>query len=312
MSATTLPRQAGRERSDRSYRHGRWMVDVILYLLVFAALVILLLPIAWMLSTSLKPLADVFSYPPRWIPAHPTLASYRAELNPTLGTYFLNSLIVGLCSAVVATLTGALAAYGLARLRFRANTAILMFFMASLAFPIPLLMISMYILFVKLHLLNTYASLIIGHTVVTLPVAVWLLKSFFDQLPSEIEEAAFVDGASPAYTFFRIVMPMAKPALDRLGHLRLRDVLERASLRADLHLLERHAAAAGRHQHVVPDRVRGRLVGHDGPRDHRLDPDLSSLSLLPAGVHAGSHGGRRQRVSRCRAGPGHDNEEAEQ
>jgi ABC-type glycerol-3-phosphate transport system permease component len=213
MGATTLPGTAGGQRSDRSYRLGRWMVDAILYLLVFLALVILLLPIAWMLSTSFKPLADVFHYPPRWIPAHPTLANYWNELNPTLGTYFLNSIIVGLCSAVVATLTGALAAYGLARLRFRANTAILMFFMASLAFPIPLLMISMYILFVKLHLLNTYASLIIGHTVVTLPVAVWLLKSFFDQLPAEIEEAAFVDGASPAYTFFRIVMPMAKPAL---------------------------------------------------------------------------------------------------
>ena len=213
MSATTLPRAAGRERSDRSYRLGRWMVDGILYLLVFASLVILLLPIAWMLSTSLKPLADVFNYPPRWIPAHPTLASYRAQLNPTLGTYFLNSVIVGLCSAVLATLAGALAAYGLARLRFRANTAILMFFMASLAFPIPLLMISMYILFVKLHLLNTYAALIIGHTVMTLPVAVWLLKSFFDQLPPEIEEAAYVDGASPAYTLFRIVLPMARPAL---------------------------------------------------------------------------------------------------
>ncbi len=213
MSATFLDRPSAQARSDRSYRMGRWMVDGVLYLLVLAALVILLLPIAWMLSTSFKPLADVFKYPPRWIPAHPTLANYISEMNPTLGTYFLNSLIIGLCSAVLATLTGALAAYGLARLRFRANTTILMLFMASLAFPIPLLMISMYILFVKLHLLNTYAALVIGHTVVTLPVAVWLLKSFFDQLPHEIEEAAYVDGASPAYTFFRIVMPMAKPAL---------------------------------------------------------------------------------------------------
>ena len=185
----------------------------VLYGLVFASLTILLLPIAWMLSTSFKPLADVFQYPPRWIPEHPTLESYRTQFNAVLGTYFLNSVIIGICSAMLSTFAGALAAYGIARFRFRGNSAILMFFMASLAFPIPLLMISMYLLFVHLHMLNTYAALIIGHTVITLPVAVWLLKSFFDQLPVEVEEAAYVDGASPLYTLFRIVLPMARPAL---------------------------------------------------------------------------------------------------
>jgi multiple sugar transport system permease protein len=184
-----------------------------LYCLVFTSLVILLLPIAWMLSTSFKPLEEVFQYPPVWIPEHPTIEPYRAQFNSLLGTFFLNSVIVGALSAVLATGAGALAAYGIARFRFRGNSAVLMFFMASLAFPIPLLMISMYILFVQLHILNTYLALVIGHTVVTLPVAVWLLKNFFDQLPVEVEEAAYVDGAGPLYTLVRIVLPMAKPAL---------------------------------------------------------------------------------------------------
>ena len=111
----------------------------------------------------------------------------------------------------------------------------MMFFMASLAFPIPLLMLSMYIMFVQLALIDTYAALIIGHTVITLPVTVWLLKNFFEQLPVEVEEAAYVDGASPAYTLFRIVLPMARPALDAVRDLRVRDVVERAAVRPDLH-----------------------------------------------------------------------------
>lgn len=200
-------------RDERYYRWSRILGQVALYGLVLASLTILLLPIAWMLSTSFKPLADVFRYPPQWIPEHPTLESYRAQFNTVLGTYFFNSTVIGVCSALLSTFAGALAAYGIARFHFRGNSAILMFFMASLAFPIPLLMISMYILFVNLHMLNTYAALIIGHTVITMPVAVWLLKSFFDQLPVEVEEAAYVDGASPLYTLFRIVLPMAKPAL---------------------------------------------------------------------------------------------------
>jgi ABC-type glycerol-3-phosphate transport system permease component len=204
---------APRMRGELSYRISRILGNVVLYGLVFASLTILLMPIAWMLSTSFKPLADVFQYPPRWIPEHPTLESYRTQFNAVLGTYFFNSVVIGICSALLSTFAGALAAYGIARFRFRGNSAILMFFMASLAFPIPLLMISMYLLFVNLHMLNTYAALVIGHTVITLPVAVWLLKSFFDQLPVEVEEAAYVDGASPLYTLFRIVLPMARPAL---------------------------------------------------------------------------------------------------
>ncbi len=78
-----------------------------------------------------------------------------------------------------------------------ASNAILMFFMASLAFPIPLLMISMYLMFVQLRPPQHLSGLVIGHTVITLPVCVWLLKNFFDQLPVEVEEAAYVDGAEP-------------------------------------------------------------------------------------------------------------------
>ena len=215
MSVQTvqLARHRAPYRGDRYYVWSRRLGTFWLYCLVLASLAILLLPIVWMISTSLKPLEDVFRYPPQFIPERITIDGYRAQLDPLLGTYFLNSVIVGLGSALLSTFAGAFAGYGLARYRFTGNSLILMLFMASLAFPIPLLMISMYMLFVELRLLDTYWALILGHTAITLPVAVWLLKSFFDQLPIEVEEAAYVDGASPAYTLFHIVLPMARPAM---------------------------------------------------------------------------------------------------
>lgn len=216
MSARAASLPVGRRRAhkgDRYYVWSRRLASFWLHLLVIASLVILLLPIAWMISTSLKPLEDVFQYPPRWIPDRVTVDGYVTQANPLLGRYFLNSVITGLGAALLSTLAGAFAGYGLARYRFTGNSFILMLFMASLAFPIPLLMISMYILFVELRLLDTYWALILGHTAITLPVAVWLLKNFFDQLPIEVEEAAYVDGASPLYTLFHIVLPMARPAL---------------------------------------------------------------------------------------------------
>ena len=184
-----------------------------MYVVVIAAFAVLMIPIAWMISTSFKPVADVFEIPPRWIPTRITLENFHSQFNDILRRIFLNSLIVGAASAALATFTGALAAYALARFRFWGNSAILLFFLASMAFPIPLIMISMYILFVKVGLLDTYAALVLGHTVITLPVAVWLLKNFFETLPIEVEEAAFVEGAGPFYTLFFIVLPMSKPAI---------------------------------------------------------------------------------------------------
>ena len=184
-----------------------------LHALVIVSLAILMIPIAWMVSTSLKPTEDVFEIPPRWIPARITLENFSSQFNDVLRRIFFNSLVVGVASAALATFTGALCAYALARFRFWANTGVLLFFLASMAFPIPLIMISMYVLFVKVGLLDTYGALVLGHTVITLPVAVWLLKNFFETLPIEVEEAAFVEGAGPLYTLFFIVLPMARPAM---------------------------------------------------------------------------------------------------
>lgn len=207
------------ENSDSYFEDGnhvnyrRFLSQLITYALIVTVIITLLIPIFWMFSTAFKPLEDAFAVPPKLIPAQPTFANFRLQLKPILLHYFFNSFIVGISSAILATSMGAFAAYGLSRFRFRGNEGISLFFLGSMAFPIPLLMISMYILFVRLGLLNNYTAVVIGHSVITLPVAVWLLKGYFDTLPVEVEEAAYIDGASPIVTLILIVIPMAKPAI---------------------------------------------------------------------------------------------------
>lgn len=187
--------------------------NAVIYVALLISIAVLLLPIVWTISTSFKPLDQVFDYPPRIVPREITGEGYLNVFNPMLSRFFMNSIVVGAVSALLSTVVGAMTAYAIARFRFAGNDYIMLFFMATLAFPIPMIMVSTYIMFAKIGLLNTYMAMVLGHVVITLPVTVWLLKSFFDQLPSEVEEAAIIDGAGPWYTLFRIVMPMAKPAM---------------------------------------------------------------------------------------------------
>ncbi|MFO7320376.1 MAG: carbohydrate ABC transporter permease [Chloroflexota bacterium] len=186
---------------------------ILLYVAILFSLIAMLFPIGWMLSTAFKPASEVFAFPPTWIPANPTFEAFRGAITGPLARFFLNSFIVAAGTTLLATFSGALAAYALSRFPFRGSQSLLLFFLASLAFPLPLLMISMYMMFAQLRLLNSFWALIIGHTVITLPIVVWLLKSFFDTLPREVEEAAYIDGAGPFHTLIRIVFPMSRPGL---------------------------------------------------------------------------------------------------
>lgn len=185
----------------------------LVYIVICGFVMCMLIPVGWMVSTSFKPLKDVFRIPPRWIPEAPTLQNYASQFNELLGTLTFNSLVVATGAAFVSTLIGAMTAYAISRFRFPGSQLVMLFFLGSLAFPVPLIMISLYSMFASAGLLNTYAGLILGHVAMTVPVSVWLLKNFLDQLPREVEEAAYVDGASLFKTFVFIVLPMARPAL---------------------------------------------------------------------------------------------------
>ncbi len=213
MSAATAARRYVADGFRRRTLGQPWPVRLLLYLSAAVSLVILLSPVLWIVSTAIKKPEHVFVVPPMLIPPEISFEGIVGAFNIDIFHFFTNSVIVGAGSAALATFAGALTAYGISRLRFRGRNLVLLFFLASLAFPLPMMMITMYGMFTAAGLLDTYLALILGHTILTLPIVVWLMKDFFDTLPIELEEAAVVDGAGPFYTLFRILLPLLKPSL---------------------------------------------------------------------------------------------------
>ncbi|MEO1018429.1 MAG: carbohydrate ABC transporter permease [Pseudomonadota bacterium] len=188
-------------------------VQLGLYVSAAFSLLILLSPVIWIVSTAIKKPEHVFVIPPMLIPPEISLDGILGAFNPDIFQFFINSVVTGAGAALLATFAGALTAYGIARLRFRGRNLVMLFFLASLAFPLPMMMITMYGMFAASGLLNTYPALILSHTVLTLPIVVWLMKDFFETLPVELEEAAVVDGAGPFYIIFRVIFPLLKPPM---------------------------------------------------------------------------------------------------
>ena len=196
-----------------THLQARRIISLTLHAMVAVSLCVMFFPIAWMLVTSFKLPDEIFRWPPTLLPADPTLQGYEAALNPTIGIAFLNSIVIGLGATILATSTGALCAYGLSRARFAGRSAFMAILLSTLGLPVPLLMLALYIMFARVGILDTRLCLILSHAAITLPVVVWMLKDFFDEIPQEIEEAALIDGASLYQCFRIIVVPITAPGL---------------------------------------------------------------------------------------------------
>lgn len=187
------------------------------YTIAIAAFAFLLLPVYWLVVTSFKPIEDVFVVPPEMWPHNFTFKNYVNQFDLRLIQMFQNSLIVSGAAAILSTFAGSLCAYAISRFYFRFKSILLLFFLASMAFPVPMLMITMYSTFHQLGLLDTYWALILGKTAMGLPLSVWLMTNFIDQIPIDMEEAALLDGASPFSVLMHIVLPMVRPGLAASG-----------------------------------------------------------------------------------------------
>lgn len=182
------------------------------------ALAITLFPMYWMIITSFKRRVDLFKVPPDWIPKVPILTHYQNLVRGGLGqanflTYFRNSVIV--CLAVVAlTLILAIpAAYVFSRVRFGGRRTLITGVLISQMFPIVMLLIPLYIMFMKVRLVNTHLSVIFTYLVFTLPFSMWMLKGYFDTIPKELEDAAMIDGCSRLGSMWRVALPSIKPGI---------------------------------------------------------------------------------------------------
>ena len=187
------------------------------YVFAISLFALLLLPIYWLVVTSFKPIESLFVVPPQLWPHDFTIKNYVKQFDSRLIVMFKNSLIVSSASAVLSTCAGSLCAYAISRFHFPFKNSLMLFFLASMAFPVPLLMITMYSTFNQMGLLDTYWALILGNTAMGLPLSVWLMKNFIDQIPVDMEEAAMLDGASPFSVLIEIVLPMVRPGLAASG-----------------------------------------------------------------------------------------------
>lgn len=189
------------------------MLRGLVYLLVLG---FFLFPIFWIFMTSLKAASEYMHSPPIWFPAAPDLSSFRRAVEVGGLDALLNSFIVSTLATLLSLLLGSLAAYGLAR--YEVGGGNLPFFFLSQRFMPPVVVIFPFLLmFRTLRWLDTYQALIIVYLTFNLPYTIWMMRSFFKEIPQEIEESALVDGASPLGAFWKVAMPLAAPGLVATG-----------------------------------------------------------------------------------------------
>jgi multiple sugar transport system permease protein len=181
-----------------------------------AGAAIILLPFLWMLGTSFKPESDVFGYPLRLQPTHPTLSNYAAIWHdlPFL-RLILNSVVFAGGVTACSLFFDSLAAYALSRLRFPGRNLAFYLVLATLMVPFQVTLVPVFQLIFQFHWLNTYQGLIVPRA--TSAFGIFLLRQFFVTVPRELDEAARIDGASEWYIYRRIMLPLAKPALATLA-----------------------------------------------------------------------------------------------
>ncbi len=191
-----------------------------------AAIVVILLwslfPLYWALNTSLSTLSGADAAPAHYFPSPLVGASYRAVfgigssaygISAELGRSLLNSVIESGVAMVVTVVIAILAAYAFARMQFRFKRTIFVSVLATLLLPAYATLIPLYRIMANLGLVNTYLAVILVYVSGFLPLAIWILYNYFNSIPRELEEAAFVDGASPMKALLRVVIPVARPGI---------------------------------------------------------------------------------------------------
>ncbi len=182
---------------------------------VLAALMLwIAFPFLWALSCSLRPIDELYTLEPTWLPGTWTLENYAWALGePAFMVPLLNSVIVAVATAVVSVALGAVAAFGMARFRYPGKRTVLAALLGTQMLPTMLLIIPIFLIYVRHGLYNTFTGLVLASTAWTLPYAVVLLRGFFSTLSVSLEEQARVDGCTRAGAFLRITLPLSAAGL---------------------------------------------------------------------------------------------------
>ena len=186
---------------------------ILIYLLVLLAVFLSVAPIVYLLITSFKEPELTFAIPPVWN-FTPTWLNYNVVLSSSnFGKYFINSLVIALSATGIALVLGTLAAYGFSRFRFRGHFWLRISTLIPQMLPPITLVVPFYVLFSGLDWIDTLPALIISYLTFTIPLSIWMMIGFFDDVPIELEEAAMIDGCSRFSALIRISLPLVLPGM---------------------------------------------------------------------------------------------------
>lgn len=193
---------------------GRWNLKIStlpIWLIGMIVAVIWIAPFVWMISTSLKPVQEIMSSNIDWIPRHLILDNYTKVLESPIARWTLNSVIVSLSATAIAVIFGSMAGYALAMLNFPGKGIIFMVILGSIMIPANMMVVPLYIGFLKLHIVNSYPALILPSIASVLTV--YIFRQFFLTFPEELVDAAIIDGAGQFTIFTKVALPLAKAPL---------------------------------------------------------------------------------------------------
>lgn len=198
-------------------RHGalnRAWTQVWVHALVWLFVIFATYPILQIVNISLRPGDQLYTTDLSLIPDGATLDAYRIILfEKPFGTWIRNSLIVSLSTALIGVAMASLAGYAFSRFRFKGKGAALQGILVTQMFPATMLLLPLYMIMRKLHLVDTLAGVMVAYTATALPFCIWTMKGYYDTIPQDLEEAALIDGCSPFQAFRRVTLPLSAPAL---------------------------------------------------------------------------------------------------
>jgi len=211
-------------------RHFFPWKSLCLYISAFAVVAYLLAPFSWLVLTSFMKESEAISVPPHWIPREPTLSNYRSFVWPEpfratqgghapahLADYLRNSFVVAVTVTVLNMALGSITAYPLARMQFKGAAWLMLFYLASRMVPAVAIIVPLFLVMQTLGLLDNILSLIVAYTSFTLPFTIWILRSYFQTIPRDLEDAARVDRCNRLNMILRVFLPVAVPALVAAG-----------------------------------------------------------------------------------------------
>jgi ABC-type glycerol-3-phosphate transport system permease component len=188
--------------------------SVLFYVFLFFFVLVSMFPLIWIFKMSIITKAELFASPPTILPANPTGAEYTQIFgDPAFQKALLNSAIISGVTTVICLFFGSIAAYAIARLRFRFKSPVMTLILAISFFPAVAIIAPLFIQYSAFGIIDTYWAAIVSDVVFALPLTVWLLVAFFKELPKDLEEAAKVDGATTIQAFQKVIVPLAAPGV---------------------------------------------------------------------------------------------------